>query len=79
MESSLASEYYVEYPEDIKMLGLSFNTNIGDIAWSGEISHKTDVPMQINGTSLIAGILTAATTGTGNTALDSYIDNLHDA
>ncbi|EAR63126.1 DUF1302 domain-containing protein [Neptuniibacter caesariensis] len=69
--TTLASEYYVEYPEDIKMLGLSFNTNVGDVAWSGEISHKQNVPMQINGTSLIAGILTAG--ATGNTGLDSYI------
>ena len=69
--STLASEYYIEYPEDIKMLGLSFSTNIGDIAWSGEISHKTDVPMQINGTSLIAGILSVG--ATGNTGLDNHI------
>lgn len=69
--STLASEYYIEYPEDIKMVGLSFSTNVGDIAWSGEISHKTDVPMQINGTSLIAGILSVG--ATGNTALDNHI------
>ncbi|KXJ53555.1 MAG: hypothetical protein AXW15_09440 [Neptuniibacter sp. Phe_28] len=71
LPATLGSSYYVEYPEDIKMLGLSFSTNVGDIAWSGEISHKKDVPMQINGTSLIAGILTAG--ATGNAALDNYI------
>ncbi|WP_299183807.1 DUF1302 domain-containing protein [uncultured Neptuniibacter sp.] len=71
--TTLASEYFVEYPEDIKMLGLSFNTNVGDIAWSGEFSHKQNVPIQINGTSLVAGILTVG--ATGNPALDSYINN----
>ncbi|NRP58602.1 DUF1302 domain-containing protein [Marinobacterium sp. xm-d-564] len=68
---TLASQYYTVYPEDIIMGGVSFNTNIGDVAWSGEISHKKDVPMQINGTSLIAGILTNGTTG--NPALDAHV------
>lgn len=49
--------YYVEYPEDIQLIGTSFNTNIGTFAVSGEISHRLDVPVQINGTELIAGFL----------------------
>ncbi|NRP26757.1 hypothetical protein XMD420_000341 [Marinobacterium sp. xm-d-420] len=68
---NLVSEYFVEYPEDIEMLGVSFNTNVGELAWSGEISHKMGVPMQINGTSLIAGVLSGGKTG--NTALDAHI------
>jgi hypothetical protein len=68
---NLVSEYFVEYPEDIEMLGVSFNTNVGELAWSGEISHKMGVPMQINGTSLIAGVLSGG--NTGNTALDAHI------
>ncbi|TVQ70741.1 MAG: DUF1302 domain-containing protein [Oceanospirillales bacterium] len=52
-----ASTYYVSYPEKIKMTGLSFSTNIGDIAWSGEISYKQDLPIQINGPLLIGTIL----------------------
>lgn len=68
--------YFVEYPEDIQMLGLSFNTNVGDIAWSGEISHKRDVPVQINGSLLVASILYQhSPTGSGNAAADANIDN----
>ncbi|WP_415904417.1 DUF1302 domain-containing protein [Neptuniibacter sp. QD48_55] len=67
------SEYFVEYPEDIEMIGLSFNTNIGDIAWSGEISHKTDVPVQINGPLLVGAILQQNVGGVGNTAADNLI------
>ncbi|NRP52817.1 MULTISPECIES: DUF1302 domain-containing protein [unclassified Marinobacterium] len=69
--TTLASRYFVEYPEDIEMVGLSFNTNVGEVAWSGEISHKIDAPMQINGTSLIAGVLSKG--NTSNTALDAHI------
>ncbi len=51
------SKYFVEYPEDIKMLGLSFSSSLGDVAWSGEISHKRDVPVQMNGPMLVASML----------------------
>ncbi|NRP09418.1 MULTISPECIES: DUF1302 domain-containing protein [unclassified Marinobacterium] len=68
------SEYFVEYPEDIKMIGLSFNTNVGDVAWSGEISHKKDAPVQINGPLLVGAILRQNVPGgIGNTAADNLI------
>ena len=38
----------VEYPEDIDMFGLSFNTNIGNWAFSGELSHRRNLPVQVN-------------------------------
>ncbi|WP_299201068.1 DUF1302 domain-containing protein [uncultured Amphritea sp.] len=53
-----ASQYFIEYPEDTKMVGISFSSNIGDVAWSGEISHKQDVPIQLNGAMLVGAILT---------------------
>ncbi|MCV6612273.1 MAG: DUF1302 domain-containing protein [Amphritea sp.] len=55
------STYFVEYPEDINMIGLSFSTSIGDMAWTGEISHKRDVPVQLNGPMLVAAMLTLGT------------------
>ncbi|NRP16043.1 DUF1302 domain-containing protein [Marinobacterium sp. xm-a-152] len=72
--------YFTEYPEDIKMVGMSFNTNIGDIAWSGEISHKRDVPVQINGPLLVAAILRQHTPAlgaqaSGNAAADALVSN----
>ncbi|MGH8454593.1 MAG: DUF1302 domain-containing protein, partial [Nevskiales bacterium] len=42
-----------EYPEDIKLYGLSFNTTIGDWAWSGEVAYRTNQPLQINTTDLL--------------------------
>jgi hypothetical protein len=55
------SQYFIEYPEDITLLGASFSTTIGDIAWSGEVSHKKDVPIQLNGPMLVASMLTLGT------------------
>jgi hypothetical protein len=50
--------YYVTYPEDIQLAGLSFSTNVGSVALSGEVSHKKDVPLQINATMLLGAGLT---------------------
>lgn len=55
--ASFSSEYFIEYPEDIAMTGVSWSSSIGDIAWSGEVSHKKDVPLQINGSLLVASML----------------------
>jgi len=71
--------YFTEYPEDIFMTGLSFNTNIGDLAWSGEISHRRDVPLQINGPLLVSAVLRQHTGAlgspvqSGNTAADALV------
>jgi len=45
----LGSTYNMSYPEDNKLLGLSFSTNLAGMAVSGEVSHKIDSPVQING------------------------------
>lgn len=55
------------------MIGLSFNTSVGDLAWSGEISHKRDVPVQVNGPMLVGAILTQFSGGIGNTAADQLV------
>ncbi len=54
--------YYVSYPEDIQLAGLSFAANVGSMAVSGEISHKKDVPLQINATQLLTAGLTGYST-----------------
>lgn len=38
----------VEYPKDIKMYGVSFNTTVGDYALSGEYAFRTNLPIQID-------------------------------
>ena len=41
-------EYFLEYPEDILMAGLSFNTVLGASGWAlqGEYSFRHDAPLQ---------------------------------
>jgi len=58
--------YFVEYPEDLQLAGISFATSLGSVAVSGEISHKKDVPLQINAKDQIAAALSYGTTPEAN-------------
>ena len=52
------ASYFVEYPEDIELYGFSFNTNAGLWALQGEVSHKDDVPLQIDDVEILLAALT---------------------
>ncbi len=41
-------QYYLEYPEDIRLVGVSFNTVLGASGWAlqGEYSLRADAPLQ---------------------------------
>lgn len=47
------SKVIVEYPEDIKLYGFSFNTAIGDTAFSGEFSFRQDEPLQMDDVEIL--------------------------
>ncbi|WP_417777806.1 DUF1302 domain-containing protein [Stutzerimonas xanthomarina] len=50
--------YYLEYPEDIRLYGMSFSTTLPTgTAWSGEISYRPNAPVQINTTDLSRALL----------------------
>ncbi|MNO80127.1 hypothetical protein D3C76_713190 [compost metagenome] len=43
------SNYFIEYPEDIRLYGLSFATTLpSGTAWSGELSYRPNMPLQIS-------------------------------
>lgn len=37
-----------EYPENIHLFGLSFNTSIGDYSFQGEVAYRPNLPLQIS-------------------------------
>jgi len=46
-------QYFLEYPEDIRLYGMSFSTTLPTgTAWSGEISYRPNAPIQINTTDV---------------------------
>ncbi|MFC5698980.1 DUF1302 domain-containing protein [Pseudomonas sp. GCM10022186] len=53
------SQYFMEYPEDIRLYGLSFSTTLPTgTAWSGEISYRPNAPVQLNTTDILFAGLT---------------------
>ena len=71
------AKYQVEYPEDIKLYGVSFNTVLPDsgIALQGEVSYRQDVPLQVDDLELLLATLEPLTIAkvlgaTGNVPLD---------
>ncbi|MBU0808750.1 MAG: DUF1302 domain-containing protein [Gammaproteobacteria bacterium] len=57
-------KYFIEYPEDIKLYGMSFSTTLPTgTAWSGEISYRPNAPVQLNSTDVLyAGLKDLAIT-----------------
>jgi hypothetical protein len=54
------ASYFLTYPEDIELLGASFNTQLGrtGIALQGEVSHRWRVPLQMDDVELLYAALT---------------------
>ena len=63
------SSYFMEYPEDIRLYGLSFSTTLATgTAWSGELSYRPNAPVQLNTTDILySGVTRLA--GFGNASL----------
>lgn len=47
------SKGLLEYPEDIKLYGASFNTNLGTTSVAGEFSFRQDEPLQIDDVEIL--------------------------
>ncbi len=60
------SSYFMEYPEDIRLYGLSFSTTLPTgTAWSGEVSYRPNAPVQLNSTDILFSGLTPMTGRSG--------------
>ena len=54
-----SGRFFAEFPEDIQMYGISWNTTIpGGIAWQGEVSHRPNMPLQVDDVELLFAALT---------------------
>jgi len=57
--SPSSGQYFTEYPEDIDLYGLSFNTTINSLGVSlqGELSYRPNVPLQIDDVEVLFAAL----------------------
>lgn len=53
------ARYVIEYPEDVKLFGVSFNTLLTDsgVALQGEYSYRQDAPLQVDDIELLFAAL----------------------
>jgi hypothetical protein len=41
-------KFFLEYPNNIDLLGLSFNTTVGDYSIQGEVAYRPNLPLQVD-------------------------------
>lgn len=52
------ASYFADYPEDIRLYGVSFNSSFASgLALSGELSHRPNLPVQINVNDILPALL----------------------
>ena len=51
---------FLEYPEDVRLYGVSFNNTIGDIGLQGEIAFRDNLPVQVHQADLVFAALQQA-------------------
>ena len=69
----------VEYPKDIHMMGMSFNTTVGDYALSGEYAYRSNLPVQIDTVDLTYTALQPAFPASDITTPAATIPGRHSA
>ena len=62
------TQYQLSYPDDIQLYGLSFNTQLGNVALQGEYSFREDAPLQVDDVEILAAALNAGIPNQLNTA-----------
>lgn len=74
-----SSNYFVEYPEDIRLYGLSFSTTLPTgTAWSGELSYRPNAPVQLSTTDILyAGVTPIIGFGNASVLKGSPGQDLH--
>ena len=54
-----SGSYFLEYPEDIELYGLSWSTSLpGGVAFQGEVSYRPNMPLQVDDVELLFAGLT---------------------
>lgn len=55
--AAATGRYVIEFPEDIHLWGASFNTNLKGIALQGELSYRSNQPLQVDDVELLFAAL----------------------
>jgi hypothetical protein len=79
LTAAQTGNYLIEFPEDIHLVGASFNTSVKGIALQGELSYRSNQPLQVDDVELLFAALSplsaryGANNQIGSFALNSYL------
>ena len=79
LTAAATGQYVIEFPKDIHLLGASFNTSLMGIALQGELSYRSNQPLQVDDVELLFAALSPLNPAYGNNnqlgsfALNTYI------
>lgn len=59
LTAAQTANYLIEFPEDIYLVGASFNTSIKGIALQGELSYRSNQPLQVDDVELLFAALSS--------------------
>ena len=78
LTAAQTGRYLIEFPEDIHLLGASFNTSVKGIALQGEVSYRDNQPLQVDDVELLFAALSSInpTYGTNN-QIGNYVGQLN--
>jgi hypothetical protein len=80
LNSAATARYFVEYPEDMKVFGVSFNTALArsGVSLQGELSMKTDVPLAVDDVELLFAALSSINPAFGpNNQIGNFLGQLN--
>lgn len=79
LKAAATGRYLIEFPKDIHLVGASFNTSVGTVALQGEVSYRSNQPLQVDDVELLFAALSplsarfAGNNQLGAFALNTYI------
>jgi hypothetical protein len=59
LTAAQTGNYLIEFPEDIHLIGASFNTSVKGIALQGELSYRSNQPLQVDDVELLFAALSS--------------------
>jgi hypothetical protein len=77
LSAAQTGNYLIEFPEDIHLVGASFNTNLRGVALQGELSYRDNQPLQADDVELLFAALSSINPIYGaNNQLGNYAGRL---
>ncbi|HVT71559.1 MAG TPA: DUF1302 domain-containing protein [Lacunisphaera sp.] len=77
-KSAATGNYLIEFPSDIHLWGASFNTSVKGVALQGEVSYRSNQPLQVDDVELLFAALSSINPAFGpNNQIGNFLGQLN--